>query len=271
MTIKSSFLLRAAITTVLTCACLTAFAANLPQHARQRGRLDVGVRYVVPAYVAGAKYRTPESIDSILAENLAARLQVTLATLHATTANRMELLASGKADVLLAAVAGSDTLSQAAAVVPTGYTAAPLAIMRTDTDIKEPQQFKGRTVCLSEGGTYVGTMAARYGAIEKVYKAPADALLALRIGGCDAAVHDDAMLTELLKLPEWKKFSTRLTVGPRSALVLVAPAGDIDAAAFLKKTVHAWSDGGYLAKIRKKWANDVAFEVYLSQSVPDCH
>lgn len=271
MSIKSPFLLRAAITAALAGACLAAFAASLPQHATQRGRLNVGVRYVVPVFVAGAKYRTPEGIDSILAANLAARLQVPLVMLHATTTNRMDLLAAGKADVLLAVVAGGDPLLQAATVVPTGYTAAPLAIMRTDTDIKEPQQFKGRTVCLSEGGAYVGTMAARYGAIEKIYKTPADALLALRIGGCDAAVHDDAMLTELFKLPEWKKFSTRLAVGPRSVLVLVVPAGDVDAAAFLKKAVHAWSDDGYLAKIRKKWANDVAFEVYLSQSVPDCH
>src|SRR3546814_17373291 len=88
-----------------------------------------------------------------------------------------------------------------------------MAIMRTDTDIKSWQQLKGRTVCLSEGGRYVGALTRQYGAVEIVFKAPADSLLALRTGGCAAAVHDDVMLKELLKLPEWKKFSSSLPPG----------------------------------------------------------
>ncbi|NMM27484.1 MAG: hypothetical protein HHJ12_09420 [Glaciimonas sp.] len=90
-------------------------------------------------------------------------------------------------------------------------------------------------------------------------------------GVCDAAVHDDAMLNELLKLPEWKKFSVRLKVGPRTTLVLIAPAGDADTLAFLKKTARAWSENSYWSQTKKKWVSDVAFEVYLDQNVPDCH
>src|SRR3546814_19750149 len=96
-----------------------------------------------------------------------------------------------------------------------------MAIMRTDTDIKSWQQLKGRTVCLSEGGRYVGALTRQYGAVEIVFKAPADSLLALRTGGCDAAVHDDVMLKELLKLPEWKKVSARLPPGPAAPLTFV--------------------------------------------------
>ena len=271
MSILPIFLLHMLLVVSLGCVGLNALAASLPGQAKQRGNLNVGVSVIVPPYVAGAKYRTPESIETLLAEDLAARLQVSLAALRATPANRMQLLAGGNADVVLAAVADTDPLLRTAQVIPTGYTAAPLAILRTDTDIKQPQQLKGRTVCLSEGGAYVGIMAARYGATEKIYPAPADSLLALRTGACDAAVHDDAMLNELLKLPEWKKFSARLPVGPRTALVLIAPAGDADTLAFLKKTARAWAESSYWPQIRKKWANDVAFEVYLDQNVPDCH
>lgn len=271
MPVKQSFLLRSLIIVALAGAVLTAQAASLPQQAGQRGSLTVGVGIIVPPYVAGAKYRTAESVETLLAQDLAARLKVPLTTLRATPANRLQLLAGGKADVVLAAIGDTGPLLRNVTLVPTGYTAAPLAILRTDTDIKKPEQLKGRTVCLSEGGAYVGTMAARYGAIEKVAKAPADSLLALRTGACDAAVHDDTMLNELLKLPEWKKFSARLKVGPRAALMLIAPASDADTVAFLRKTVRAWSDKRYLTQIRKKWANDVAFEVYLDQSVPDCH
>lgn len=271
MPLKQSFLLRTLMAVALGCASLTTLAAILPEQARERGRLAVGVGSIVPPYAAGAKFRTPESIETLLAAELAARLQVPLITLRATPANRLQLLASGKADVVLAVLADTDPLFQSAAVVPTGYAAAPLAILHTDTDIKQPEQLKGRTVCLSEGGAYVGNMAARYGAIEKVTAAPADSLLALRAGACDAAVHDDMLLNELVKMPEWQKFSARLKVGSRTKLVMIAPAGDADTLAFLKKTARAWVAKNYWNQIAKQWARDVAFEVYLDQNVPDCH
>src|SRR3546814_15063559 len=101
-----------------------------------------------------------------------------------------------------------------------------MAIMRPATDIKSSQQLKCRTVCSSEAGRYVGALTRQYGAVEIVFKAPADSLLALRTGGCDAAVHDDVMLKELLKLPEWKKFSASLPPGPAAPLTFVLRADD---------------------------------------------
>src|SRR3546814_16632949 len=96
-----------------------------------------------------------------------------------------------------------------------------MAIMRPATDIKSSQQLKCRTVCSSEGGRYVGALTRQYGAVEIVFKAPADSLLALRTGGSDAAVHDDVMLKELLKLHEWKKVSASLQRGPAAPLTFL--------------------------------------------------
>ena len=93
MSVKRLFLLRAWIAAILGCASFTALAADLPE----RAKLAVGVGSIVPPYVAGAKYRTPESIETLLAKDLAAHLKVPLTTLRATPANRLQLLASGKA------------------------------------------------------------------------------------------------------------------------------------------------------------------------------
>ena len=240
--------------------------------ARQRGKLVAGVAYVPPAYAAGAKFRTPESLDTALAEQTAKALKASLETVAAGPASRTGVLAAGKADVVLAALPGQDPLRNTARIVPTGYAAAPMAIMRTDTDIRSWQQLKGRTVCLSEGGLYRGTLAARYGATEMPFKAPADSLLALRTGKCDAAVHDSAMLEELLKLPEWKKFSASLPAsGPRTELAFVLPAGDGKSETLLKEIVSGWQAGGTMKQLLNKTARSIAFEVYLDQDVPDCH
>src|SRR3546814_17324540 len=117
------------------------------------------------------------------------------------------------------------------------------------SDIKSWQQLKGRTVCLSEGGRYVGALTRQYGAVEIVFKAPADSLLALRTGGCDAAVHDDVMLKELLKLPEWKKFSASLPPGPAAPLTFVLRADDARTLAVLKGLTREWKATRHLAAL----------------------
>ena len=263
---------RLLLAALLTCAgaCANTFAGPFEQ-ARQRDRLVAGVAYVPQAYSAGAKFRTPEGIETALAEDLGKRLRLPAATVAAVPALRPAMLAGGKVELLIDAIADTDPLRRSAILVPTGFSAGPMAIMRSDTDIKRWEQLKGRTVCLAEGGRYAGAIAARYGAIEKRFRAPADALLALRTGGCDAAVHDNTLLEELIKLPEWKKFSARLPVGPRHALLFAVPASERASAAFLKQTADDWRASGYLSQLVRKMARNIAFEVYLDQDVPDCH
>lgn len=256
--------LRLLLVTALSGACAAALAGNDLDQARKRQQLVAGVHYVVPAYQGGMKFRTPEAIDTALAQDLAARLALPLTTVQA-------LNPAGKPDVVLAALTDQDLLRRNATVIPTGHVAGPMAIMRTDTDIKTWQQLRGRKVCLAEGGRYAGTLTARYGAIEMVKKAPADALLALRTGECDAAVHDNTLLEELIQLPEWKKFSARLPVGPRTALAFVVPRTQTGTAAFLKQVANDWAAKAYPEQLTKKAVRHIAFEVYLDQDVPDCH
>jgi polar amino acid transport system substrate-binding protein len=264
-----SMLPRALLAAMLTCVAASASADAVFERARQRGKLVTGIAYPVAAYQTGTKFRTPETIDNALAEELAKRVQLAPDTVRAAPPQAARALRDGSADLLLEP-ADADTL-RGTMPVPTGYVAGPMAIMRNDTDIKRWDQLKGRTVCLSEGGRYVGTIATRYGAIEKVLRAPADSLLALRTGRCDAAVHDDALLEELLKLPEWKKFSARLPVAQRTPLVFAVPAADTKSAAFLRQVASDWHAAGFLEQLNRKRARSIAFEVYLDQDVPDCH
>jgi len=262
----------------LFCALLLNASAHAAESgidaARQRATLVAGLSYPLPAYVAGAKFRTPESPDSTLVDALGKRLNVKLGIPKVDGGSAAQWLKSGRADVVLVLVDDNDALRRDGAdvaLIPSGYSAGAMAIMRSDTDIKSWEQLKGRTVCLSEGGAYVGKIAAKYGAIEKVQRAPADSLLSLRIGACDAAVHDDTMLKDLLTLPEWKKFSARLPVQSRQTLVFAVRADDARSISYLKQVSADWAAGNFWSALKKKWVNNVAFEVYLDQNVPDCH
>lgn len=269
--LRVSFAWRAMRAAALASICSFALADSGLERAKTHDKLIVGLNYVAPEYRAGMKFRSPESIDQELAKDLARRLHLPLAAVRLPPATQTALPALDNVDIILAAVPDKNLPYHSATVIPTGYFASPMAIMRSDTDIKAWGQLKGRKVCVSEGGLYVGSLAEKYGAIEKVQKAPADSLLALRVGDCDAAVHDSAMLEELIKLPEWKKFSARLPSGPRTALAFVVPTADTKSAAFLKQVVNEWSAKGLPEQLTKKAVQRIAFEVYLDQTVPDCH
>ncbi|WP_228255782.1 type 2 periplasmic-binding domain-containing protein [Pollutimonas thiosulfatoxidans] len=230
----------------------------------------VGMHYVVPPFVGGTKVRTPEAVDTALAEALAEGMRARLVAVSTTQ------VAATAADpaaprASLIALEPQQSLPATLVTIPTGYKAGAMAIMRTDTDITSWEQLKGRTVCLSEGSRYVGKMASQYGAIEMVKRAPADSLLALRIGSCDAAVHDNVMLEQLLTFPEWKKFSAQLRPSSVSPLVFAVPADDAATVAATKRLAAAWKADSYLAKLNQQRVRDIAFEVYLDQNVPDCH
>lgn len=271
MPIQLSRLLGLFVPLVLWCAGATVFAGVAAAHSGQADGLVVGMDYIVPPFVAGAKVRTPEAIDMALAEQVAERLHVKLATVGADRADPAKTVQGDGAQIVLAAMPEVAAASASTVTIPTGYTAAPMAIMRNDTDIKTWEQLKGRTVCLSRGSRYIGMAAARYGAIEKIFGAPADSLLALRTGHCDAAMHDDTMLKELLKFPEWKKYDAQLSTGPRLALAFVVPVADTATVSLLQHMASQWKAGGYLPALTKTRTRDIAFEVYLDQNVPDCH
>jgi len=233
--------------------------------------LALGMAYVVPPHVPGSKVRTPEGLAPLLAERLAKQLPVQPVAVPQTDAFSPAGQGLQQVDALLLPLGDEAAVRPRAVVIPSGYRSGIMAIMRTDTDIRRWEDLRGRTVCLAEGSGLAGRMQAEYGAIEKVFRAPADALLDLRIGGCDAAVHDSVMLEALLEFPEWKKFSARLPVQHEKDLAFVLPENDPALVQLVRVQVKKWQDAKLLAKLTKQSARDIAFEVYMDQEVPDCH
>lgn len=230
--------------------------------------LTLGMSYVVPPHAAGAKVRTPEGLAPVLAERLGKTLRLQAVPVGPGVAANF---AGDPADALLLPLSAAEAGQAAGQVIPTGYRAGIMAIMRTDTDIHQWSDLRGRTVCLAEGSGLAGRLQTDYGAVEKIFRAPADALLDLRIGGCDAAVHDSTLLEAVLEFPEWQKFSARLPVRQERDLAFVVPAHATALADTLRSQAHAWQQDDLLQRLTRQAARDIAFEVYMDQEVPDCH
>ncbi len=237
--------------------------------------LVVSLDFVVPEYQAGAKFRSPATIDTALAQDLAKRLGRPLDVVGPGSVQGPAAAGAGgqarPADLRITTVADLRAVPDEYAAIALDYRAAPMAIMRTDSTIRRWEQLRDRKVCVAEGGNHVGDLAGRYGAVEIVHPSPTDALVALRIGECDAMVHDSVMLQELIKFPEWKKFSRRLPPRPRSTLAVLVPQDDAEAVRRVRAIAGAWASEDFADGLVRNAVRNIAFEVYLEQDVPDCH
>ncbi|KNE27650.1 MULTISPECIES: transporter substrate-binding domain-containing protein [Achromobacter] len=238
--------------------------------AKARGELVVGVPYLAPLPVAGAKIRTPHGLDANMAEKLGLSLGLPVRLQQVPADEAGARLAAGEVDVVLADQASAPP--SGVAVQPTGYRTRPKAVIRSDTTLRTPADVRGRSVCMAEAASETRALAESWGAVVRTYRVPSDALVAVREGACDVGLVDDAVWGPLVRFPEWKKFSSTLEPdGTRRERVWLLSAADSASQAWLASEMKAWNQSGAWKAMTAKWARDVAFDVYLDQEVPDCH
>jgi polar amino acid transport system substrate-binding protein len=244
-------------------------------HAQQRGQLIVGVPYVTPEAKAGAKIRTEERLDTALAQQLGQELQLPVHIVQIDPQQHEAALADGRVDVLLIDREVTDSHRRKKdhpAEISTGYLARPKAVIRNDTTLRGWEDVKGLTVCMSQAAYQAQRLAEKQQVVVRTYAVPSDALVAVREGQCDIGLIDDVMWTPLMAYPEWKSFSSTLKAsGPQVERVWVTNNDDVSTQTWLAKTMGQWQRNGVIPAMTKKWARDIAFDVYLDQEVPDCH
>lgn len=251
---------------VVACASLWLGLAGFSAQA-DSGAADgirIGIARVPPAPVPGAKVRTPVQLEVLLIQAGERSVQPQPVTAEQAAVR----IHQGSMDAWVGALPPHALLPDGVQRVTLAWSASPMAIMRSDTAIRRWEDLQHHTVCLAADGRYRGELAARYGAIEQIYPSATDALLALRTGQCDATVQDEGFLRELLKFPEWHKFSATLEPYRRQDLVRLMRS---DLPATRRALLSRKTGPATLQAAAKKQARDIAFEVYLDQTVPDCH
>ncbi|AHV93542.1 transporter substrate-binding domain-containing protein [Bordetella holmesii] len=235
--------------------------------ARARGELRVGVPALAPAPLAGAKVRTPEGLAVPAAARLAARLNLPLVLVEVPASQAQAALTEGRADVVLAEQTVGSPPSQG--WISARVSMQPKAVIRSDTPLRIWPQVAGKRVCMAQSNLRAQTLAVAHDARVQTYRAPSDALVAVREGQCDIALIDGTVWTALMRFPEWRKFSSTLPAdGPRADLGwLTSPRDTV----WLQNEMRSWQATGAWTAMAAKWARDVAFDVYLDQEVPDCH
>ncbi len=246
-------------------------AGTFPQ-AAQRGTLRVGVVHVPPVALPGAKVRTPDRLDLPAIQSLSQALGLAAQPVQIAPEDVGQALAEGRVDLALYSLPDSARAAPGLTYVPTAYHTHPQAVIRSDTSIRQTADLRGRAVCLPRTAVAAAAAATDAGAQIQAFDIPSDALVAVREGKCDLGLLDQTARQALMAYPEWRKFAATLDLPAYArTLTWVLPAARTQEVDWLRRQMAQWDASGRWEDLVRKWATDVAFDVYLDQEVPDCH
>lgn len=233
--------------------------------------LRVGVDWLPPPDTPDMRLYMEEGFELDLAAEIAKGLGAGLELAVVAPGDAARALAAGEVDLVLARAGVDDALRQRARIVETGFQSGLSLVMRSDRPLSSWSELKGRVVCVSQANRHGRDVAERLGATVKVERAPAPALMHVRTGDCDAAIHDRVLLDPLFAKMSWQKFSATLPAVEPTALVVAVAPGDADFALAVAGVLAVRNSAEHWRQRREKWAATVSFEVYRDQVAADCH
>jgi polar amino acid transport system substrate-binding protein len=244
-------------------AALRPLLAAQPQAVSLPQTLRVGVPAGALRYANGLRDYTGDGLEPAFAQELVAALGTELELVSLPHGGAAQALKDGRVDVALvrdgAAFAG-------VALLPTALRSGVSVAMRSDTPVRQWSDLSGRVLCAAQGP--VRAWQASGGGPLRLFTAPAQALVAVRTGECDAVLLDHAQLSALLQRSEWRKFSATLPPLAAPGLSVLVRA---DLSAVLRQPLRGLDGAAQWQRRARQWAANVAFEVYFDQTGPDCH
>ena len=166
---------------------------------------------------------------------------------------------------------GADLKLGPAKVGPIYYQAVPAALTANEDGVAGWQQLQGQPFCVTTASPYTPLIVQRFGAQPREYPSAAHALIGLKLGECRAVVDDHRLLTEMAKLPEWRRYNSLLPALPEAEQMLRIGTEDGALRARLDALMQAWKEEGRLEELIQFWIDEVAFQAYVLADTLDCH
>lgn len=233
--------------------------------------LRVGVGWLPPPDTPDMRLYLEEGFEFDLAAEIAHGLGTELELFLVAPDDAVRALADGEVDLVLVRSGAEDPLRKRVRIVETGFQSGLSIAMRSDRPLKSWSELKGRVVCASEANRHGRALLERLGATVKIERAPAPALMHVRTGECDAAIHDQVLLAPLFGKLSWQKFSATLPPVESTALVAAVAPENADFALAVAGALASGTSAERWRQRREKWASTVSFEVYRDQVAADCH
>ena len=244
------------------CVAATAQAASLPE-IRARGELIVGVKADYQPFGFRDSSGALVGFDADVAAGLAKAIGVPVRLTVVTSSNRLQKLAAGDVDVLVATLGDTADRRRLVRMIEPGYYGGGASVLLPeDSRIHGWADLGGQPLCAVQGALWNRLAASRMLADIRAFDSIRDAELALRDGGCIGLLYDEAALQSRLASGEWPGY--RLLPADFVAPWAIAVAEDGPLANLFDETVAQWIRDGWLSALEAKWK--LPPSLYLQQA-----
>lgn len=227
-------------------------AADTLAAVRAKGELVAGVKADYEPFGYRDAAGAIVGFDVDVATGLAAAAGVPVRLVPVTSANRMQKLAAGEVDVLVATLGDTVDRRRLVRMIEPGYYGGGASVLVPgDSAIRSWADVRGRPLCAVQGALWNRLAAARLLADIRAFGTVRDAELALREGGCAGWLYDEAALKHQLATGGWPGY--RLLPAEFVSPWAVAVAGEGTLARLFDDTVAGWLRDGRLAELEARW------------------
>lgn len=218
----------------------------------ERGEIVVGVKADYEPFGYRDASGALVGLEADIAARLAGMLGVDLRLVAVTSSNRLQKLAAGEVDLLVATL--GDTLDRrrlVRMVEPGYYGGGASVLVPGESLIREWADLKGRPLCAVQGALWNRLAATRMLAEIRAFGSVRDAELALRDGACAGWLYDEAAIEHRLASGEWAGY--RMLDAQFVSPWAMAVGGEGRLASFLDEAVADWLRTGWLSGLETKW------------------
>jgi polar amino acid transport system substrate-binding protein len=251
-------------------------AVAAPAHAasleviRARGELIAGVKADYEPFGFRDSSGALVGFDIDVTGGLAKAIGVPVRLVAVTSSNRLQKLASGEVDVLVATL--GDTLDRRRLVrmiEPGYYGGGASVLLPAGSRIRNWADIKGQPLCAVQGALWNRLAASRLLADIRAFGSARDAEMALLDGACAGWLFDEAALQHRLASGDWPGY--RLLPADFVAPWAIAVAEDGPLADLFEGTVADWMRNGRFSALEARWGLPPSTYVRQTESLWSRH
>jgi len=204
--------------------------ADLLDEIQARGRLVVGVKTDYPPFGSVDAAGALVGYDIDVARAIADHLGVAVDLQGVSSANRLQKLAAGEVDVVVATLGDSLERRQLVAMVePHYYGGGANVLLRPDAHYDTWASLRGHTLCAVQGAVWNRPLVPRLLLKIEAFKGTRDARLALQDGRCVGWLYDEVALKHEQETEAFRDYRMTLPatmILPWAIAVAKDPASD---------------------------------------------
>jgi len=236
--------------------CLSALGASAGtlDQIKARGVLVVGTKADYQPFGFRDASGAIVGFEPDLAKDIAAALGVRLELVPVVSSTRLQLLAEGKIDLLIATMNDTPERRKLVDIIqPSYYASGVNTLAPRSLHLHVWQQLRGKPICTIDGAFYVQDIKQRYEPEILTFKSTVDMYDALTRQRCVSIVYDDTAIIGQLQNPDWREFEMPLLSIMVEPWGMAVKLGESRLEKTVSDQVKDWHRTGRIVALEEQW------------------